>query len=245
MGQTRGIYVSIVLIMLMAPLVSSSISDDSRQRGGLDFNGAWVDSVEPEIHFEWWLDWSRDKDGNSIDDRLEWLILQPSEIQQQWWKRASPGSARVFIDYDHHPTDADISALQELNVEVTFRFSYLDTVAASAPFESILDPEGILSLPGVVMIEDLGLAEPNMHEAVPNMGVDAVWQDLGLDGTGAVIAVLDTGVRGDHEGLNDMDDDSFTCIDDPPDPLDPNPELIPAACDLNIIAFFDAVFTDP
>ena len=123
------------------------------------------------------------------------MILQPSEIQQQWWKRASPGSARVFIDYDHHPTDADISALQELDVEVTFRFSYLDTVAASAPFDSILDPEGILSLPGVVMIEDLGLAEPNMHEAVPNMGVDAVWQDLGLDGTGAVIAVLDTGVR--------------------------------------------------
>ena len=244
MGRTRGIYVSIVLIMLMAPLVSSSISDDSRQRGGLDFNGDWVDSVEPEIHFEWWLDWSRDKDGNSIDDRLEWLILQPSEIQQQWWKRASPGSARVFIDYDHHPTDADISALQELNVEVTFRFSYLDTVAASAPFESILHPDGILSLPGVVMIEDLGLAEPNMNEAVPNMGVNAVWQDLGLDGTGAVIAVLDTGVRGDHEGLNDMDDDPFTCIDDPPDPLDPNPEPIPADCDPKIIAFFDAVFTD-
>ena len=101
MGKTRGIYASIVLIMLISPLVSSSISDDSIQRGGLDFNGDWVASVEPEIHFEWWLDWSRDKDGNSIDDRLEWLILQPSEIQQQWWKRASPGSARVFIDYDH------------------------------------------------------------------------------------------------------------------------------------------------
>ena len=152
MGQTRGIYVSIVLIMLMAPLVSSSISDDSRQRGGLDFNGDWVSSVEPEIHFEWWLEWSRDKDGNSIDDRLEWLILQPSEIQQQWWKRALPGSARVFIDYNHHPTNADISALEELNVEVTFRFSYLDTVAASAPFNSILDPEGILSLPGVCLL---------------------------------------------------------------------------------------------
>ena len=87
MSQTRGIYVSIVLIMLMAPLVSSSISVDSSRRGGLDFNGDWVASVEPEIHFEWWLDWSRDKDGNSIDDRLEWLILQPSEIQNQWWKR--------------------------------------------------------------------------------------------------------------------------------------------------------------
>ena len=98
MGQTRGIYVSIVLIMLMAPLVSSSISVDSSRRGGLDFDGDWVASVEPDIHFEWWLDWSRDKDGNSVDDRLEWLILQPSEIQNQWWKRASPGNARVFID---------------------------------------------------------------------------------------------------------------------------------------------------
>ena len=110
--------------------------------------------------------------------------------------------------------------------------------------DSILGTDGILSLPGVVMIEDLGLAEPNMHQAVPNMGVDVVWNDLGLDGTGAVIAVLDTGVRGDHEGLNDMDDDPFTCIDEPPDPLDPNPEPIPADCDPKIIAFFDAVFTD-
>ena len=30
------------LIMLMAPLVSSSISVDSSRRGGLDFNGDWV-----------------------------------------------------------------------------------------------------------------------------------------------------------------------------------------------------------
>ena len=29
-----------------------------------------------------------------------------------------------FVDYDHHPTDADISALESLGVEVTFR---LDT----------------------------------------------------------------------------------------------------------------------
>ena len=75
MGQTRGIYVSIVLIMLMAPLVSSSISDDSRQRGGLDFNGGWVDSVAPEIHFGWWLDWSRDLDGTAFDERVGWVCL--------------------------------------------------------------------------------------------------------------------------------------------------------------------------
>jgi subtilisin family serine protease len=237
-------FASLALMMLLAPLVSSSISIESTIRGGLDTNGDWTSSVESEIHWNWWAHWSRDKNSNSIDDRLEWLIDQPEEKQRDWWRRAPEGYARIFVDYDHHPTDADILALERLGVEVSFRFKYLDTVSATAPLTSIIDPEGIRLLSGVVMIEDLGLAEPNMHEAVPNMGVNMVWEDLGLDGTGSVIAVLDTGVRGDHEGLNDMDDDPFTCIDDPPDPLDPNPEPLPADCDPKIIAFFDAVITD-
>ena len=57
-----------------------------------------------------------------------------------------------------------------------------------------------------------------MNEAVPNMGVDQVWSDFGFDGTGSVVAVLDTGVRGDHEGLNDMDDEPFTTGCEQPDP---------------------------
>ncbi|HJL63965.1 MAG TPA: S8 family serine peptidase [Candidatus Thalassarchaeaceae archaeon] len=244
MGERRAMFASLALMMLLAPLVSSSISIESTIRGGLDTNGDWTSSVESEIHWNWWAHWSRDKNSNSIDDRLEWLIDQPEEKQRDWWRRAPEGYARIFVDYDHHPTDADILALERLGVEVSFRFKYLDTVSATAPLTSIIDPEGIRLLSGVVMIEDLGLAEPNMHEAVPNMGVNMVWEDLGLDGTGSVIAVLDTGVRGDHEGLNDMDDDPFTCIDDPPDPLDPNPEPLPADCDPKIIAFFDAVITD-
>ena len=243
-GRRAALATAIVLLFLI-PLASSTIIAE-REPGGFDADGNWIVSVEHDVHPNWWLHWSRDKDGNELDDRLEWLLEQPAELQQDWWRRAPPGSARIFVDYNHHPTDADVSSLEELGVEVTFRFTYLDTVSATAPFDSILDPNGIRSLPGVVMVEDLGLAEPNMHEAVPNMGVDAVWQDLGLDGTGSVIAILDTGVRGDHEGLNDMDDDPFTCIDDPPepDPTDPTPPPVPADCDPKVIAFFDAVFTD-
>jgi MFS family permease len=154
------------------------------------------------------------------------------------------GSARVFVDYDHHPSDADVEELERLGVEVTFRPKYLDTVSATAPFETILSPYGIRSLPGVVMVEDLGLAEPHMNEAVPNMGVDQVWNDFGFDGTGSVVAVLDTGVRGDHEGLNDMDDEPFTtgCEQPDPDPLNPNPIFVD--CDPKIIAFYDAVLMD-
>ena len=239
-------FASLALLVLIAPLASSSISVEPSRQGGFDANGDWIPSVESDIHWNWWTHWSRDKDSNSLDDRLEWLIEQPEQTQRDWWKRAPEGSARIFVDYDHHPTDADVSALESLGVKVTFRFGYLNTVSGTSPIAPIIDEGGIRSLNGIVMVEDLGLAEVNMHEAVPNMGVDTVWEDFGLDGTGSVIAILDTGVRGDHEGLNDMDDDPFTCIDDPPepDPLDPDPQPIPADCDPKIIAFFDAVFTD-
>jgi len=239
-------FASLALLVLIAPLASSSISVEPSRQGGFDANGDWIPSVESDIHWNWWTHWSRDTDSNSLDDRLEWLIEQPEQTQRDWWKRAPEGSARIFVDYDHHPTDSDISALESLGVKVTFRFGYLNTVSGTSPIAPIIDEGGIRSLNGVVMVEDLGLAETNMHEAVPNMGVDTVWEDFGLDGTGSVIAILDTGVRGDHEGLNDMDDDPFTCIDDPPepDPLDPDPQPIPADCDPKIIAFFDAVFTD-
>jgi subtilisin family serine protease len=82
-----------------------------------------------------------------------------------------------------------------------------------------------------------------MNEAVPNMGVEQVWSQYGYDGTGVTIAVLDTGVRGDHEGLNDMDDElTMGCEQPEPDPLNPEPIFID--CDLKISAFYDAVVTD-
>ena len=242
-GRSSAIASALVLLFIL-PLAASSISPLEQGKGGLDADGKWTLSVESELHAEWWTHWSRDKDSDSLDDRLEWLLGQSVEVQQDWWRRAPEGSARIFVDYNHHPTDADVSALEELGVQVTFRPKYLDTVSATAPFSSILSENGILSLPGVVMIEDLGLAEPNMHEAAPNMGVDQVWNDFGFDGTGSVVAILDTGVRGDHEGLNDMDDEPFTmgCEQPDPDPTNPNP--IPIDCDPKIIAFYDSVFTD-
>ncbi len=243
MAGRRTLVASALILVLILPMAASTLLVD-KGRGGYDADGVWQDSVELSLHHEWWLDWSRDKDGDSIDDRLEWLLEQPVEFQEDWWRRAPTGHARVFIDYDHQPSDADVEALQDLGVIVTFRAKYLDTVAASIPLELISEESPLFDLRGLVMLEDLGLAEPHMNEANPNMGVNEVWDTFGFDGTGVTVAVLDTGVRGDHEGLNDMDDDPFTCVDDPPDPLDPNPDPIPADCDPKIKAFYDAVYTD-
>ena len=238
----HGIIASVLILVLLLPIATSSFNME-RGRGGYDADGVWTESVELALHHQWWLDWSRDADHDFVDDRIEWLLEQPVDVQQDWWRKAGPEQARVFIDYDHQPTDADVEALTKLGVEVTLRAHYLDTVAATIPLELLQDPATLLSLSGLVMIEDLGLAEPHMNEAVPTMGVDDVWNDFGFTGTGVTIAILDTGIRGDHEGLNDLDDDRFTCIDDPPDPLDPNPDPIPADCDPKITAFYDAVYT--
>ncbi|MEC8878441.1 MAG: S8 family serine peptidase, partial [Candidatus Thermoplasmatota archaeon] len=55
-------------------------------------------------------------------------------------------------------------------------------------------------------------AEPQMHEAVPAMGVNLAWE-MGFDGTGVTVAIVDTGVDGAHVGLDDQDDNPLT--DDP------------------------------
>ena len=239
----RTLVASALILVLILPMAASTLLVNEG-RGGYDADGVWTESVELPLHHEWWLDWSRDKDHDSIDDRLEWLLEQPVDFQEDWWRRAPAGHARVFIGFDHHPSDADVSALESMGVIVTFRATYLDTLAASIPLELIGVESPLFELSGLVMLEDLGLAEPHMNEANPNMGVNDVWAEYGFDGTGVTIAVLDTGVRGDHEGLNDMDDDPFTCVDEPPNPLDPNPDPIPADCDPKVKAFYDAVYTD-
>ncbi len=223
-------------------MTASEISPKS-DRGGYDAAGEWQPRNSLEIHDEWWIDWSRDANRDRIDDRLAWLLTQPIEVNSEWWKRAEPGHARIFIDYDHHPSTADVEALEELGVTVTMRPIYLDSLIATVPIDIIHPKSILLELPGVVMLEDLGLAETHMNEAVPNMGVEQVWSEYGYDGTGVTIAVLDTGVRGDHEGLNDMDDElTIGCEQPEPDPLNPNP--IEIDCDPKISAFFDAVVTN-
>ena len=242
MASSRRVVALLILATLIIPMTASEISPRN-DRGGMDAAGEWQPRNSLEIHDEWWQDWSRDANQDKIDDRLAWLLTQPTDVSSQWWKRADFGYARVFVDYDHHPSTADVEALEEFGVTVTMRPLYIDSLIATVPINLIHPDSTLFELPGIVMLEDLGLAETHMNEAVPNMGVEQVWSQYGYDGTGVTIAVLDTGVRGDHEGLNDMDDElTIGCEQPEPDPLNPEPIFID--CDLKISAFYDAVVTD-
>ena len=148
----------------------------------------------------WWDVYSRDKNHDGISDFLTWKL-------QQCDRFFDAGEARVFVRYDHHPTDDDVQRLEENGIEVTFRAQYIDMVSTTMPRDVI---EEVADWEGVVMLDDVGKAEPHMHEAVPALGVDDVWQNHGIYGEGISIAIVDTGVDNAHVGLDDMDDNQFT-----------------------------------
>ena len=161
-------------------------------------------AVPPEVGLEppWWEIYSRDKDRNGISDLLEWKLAQEDRF-------FSPGEARIFVRYDHHPVDSDVARLEAAGATVTLRAQYLDLLGTTMP--RALVPQ-VAYWEGVVMLDDIGKAEPQMHEAVPMMGVNLAWE-LGFDGTGVTVAIVDTGVDGAHVGLDDQDDNPLT--DDP------------------------------
>ena len=161
----------------------------------------------------WWSNYSRDKDRDGISDVLEWKLQQGNRFFDS-------DSARVFIRYNHHPTDSDIEKLENLGIEVTYRAQYIDLVATTMPRNLVYL---VSTWNGVVMLDDIGKAVPHMNEAVPAMGVNQVWENYGIYGEGISIAIVDTGVDNAHVGLDDMDDNQFTMDD------------------LKVVAYYDAV----
>ena len=166
----------------------------------------------PNYEVNWWDIYSRDKDRDGISDVLIWKIGQGEKF-------FNPGEARVFVRYDHHPNDYDVQRLEDAGIEVTFRAQYIDLLATTMPRDMIFE---VANWDGVVMLDDIGKAEPHMATAVPTMGVDDVWNNHGIYGEGISIAIVDTGVNNAHVGLDDFDGNPFTN-------------------DLKVAAYYDAV----
>lgn len=59
----------------------------------------------------------------------------------------------------------------------------------------------IRALPGVVAVHRAPVHEPTLGASVPLIAADQLWADLGYDGTGIVIAVIDTGIDYTHAAL--------------------------------------------
>ena len=126
----------------------------------------------------------------------------------------------MIVDFDHTPTEEDQAMLErEVEFQTQFRYWLIDSIAGSVELSRIHE---IIDLPGVVFVELDGVLGIQMEEVVPVHGVDLVWQDTGYTGEGVTMAIIDTGIDGNHTALDDLDDDNMT--DDP-----------------KIVAFYDAI----
>ncbi|MEK9909169.1 MAG: S8 family serine peptidase [Candidatus Thalassarchaeaceae archaeon] len=164
---------------------------------------------------DWWEDTPMDKDGDYIHDAI-WIAAQNNHYQYL----DENGRISVIVDFDHTPTEYDQKMLEnELDFQTQFRYWLIDSIAGTVELDRIYD---LVQLPGVVFIELDGRLEVQMEDVVPAHGVDLVWQDTGYTGAGVTMAIIDTGIDGNHTALDDLDDDNST--DDP-----------------KVIAFYDAI----
>ena len=204
--RTRLIAFSILGMMLVPALAAALPAVSNPQQ---------ISNTYAEQIGEWWEDTSMDRDGDYLHDAI-WIAAQNNHYEYL----DDAGRISVIVDFDHTPTEADQAMLEwEVGFQTQFRYWLIDSIAGTVELSLI---HNLLELPGVVFIELDGILEIKMEDVVPAHGVDLVWQDTGYTGAGVTMAIIDTGIDGNHSGLDDLDDDNSTN-------------------DTKVIAFYDAI----
>lgn len=149
-----------------------------------------------------WQDFSRDRNGNGVDDLID---------------DSSDHLHSIIIVFDDQPTDQDVKNIESLNLNVWYRAKYNPYLLVRDVTKSQINI--IKYIWNVRMVELNPTMEPLLDDSVKGLkarptdlaedGVKYhdVWEELGYNGTGVNIAILDTGVNDiDHESLDDQDD---------------------------------------
>ena len=169
-------------------------------------------STEP-LEEGWWVETTVDRDGNGIGDMIEVHQKNPYFLD-------ADKTLPLIVDFDHTPGQEEISMLTtKVNFKHQWTLEGIDALAGRMPVGDIITAS---QLPGVVMLELDGILEVTNGDAAVLHGVDTVWQDTGYDGAGSTVAIIDTGIDGNHSSLDDQDDD-------------------PTTNDPKVIAFYDPV----
>jgi len=163
----------------------------------------------------WWDDTLMDRDGNHLHDALDIALQQGLFIEE--------GRISVLVDFDHTPTVEDERSLIEaVDFEPRFRFHHIDIISGWVPVVNIVE---VLEVPGVVFLTHNSEVRVLMDGSRAEHHVEPQVWDMGYDGSGVAVAIIDTGIDGTHLGLDDFDDD-------------------PTTYDPKIIGFYDAI-NDP
>ena len=188
------------LVIWIAPLliatipVSADVETDSEPRG-------------------WWNDTTLDRNQNRIGDMVELHKENPIFLDKD-------NTLPLIIDFYYIPGQDEIDMLEKhVDYKHQFILHGIDALAGRVPVSELLT---LRELPGVVMIELDGILTIANNDARIGHGVDMTFAETGYDGSGTTVAIIDTGLDGNHSSLDDQDDDPTT--DDP-----------------KILGFYDAV----
>ncbi|MAR42380.1 MAG: hypothetical protein CMA43_04270 [Euryarchaeota archaeon] len=160
-------------------------------------------SIDTPQESEWWEHTNMDHDGDYIHDAI-WKAAKSEHYDYV----DENGRISVIVDFDHTPTAEDQKMLEDsVGFETQFRYWLIDSMAGTISLDIIHE---LVRLPGVVFVELDGRLEVQMNDVNGIHGVDMVWQDTGYTGEGVTMAIIDTGIDGNHSGLDDLDDDNST-----------------------------------
>lgn len=165
-----------------------------------------------------------DANANKIDDRIDAVAANGwnhAFVNQDPTRRMrigveNPGNViyAIYVGYDHPPTSMDETLLAATGVTMVWPFRNIPYIESRATLAQI---QAITALPGVTRVEAVPVDYVSNHygsrvvrardshgltKADNGVLFPSVHQQFGFDGTGIVIAILDTGVNDDVDALN-------------------------------------------
>ena len=183
----------------------------------------------------WWINFATDKDANGMEDSLQYMIDGQKESHSATAILGNDGrmTTAIIVGYSWHPGETDLLKLKEVLIQHGweeegswfFPVEYIDSVVIDhVPVSSLIE---IWQQDGVIMIEEQDKIVSYLSIATRGSKVrdsdvyDETLRDFGYDGSGVVIAVLDSGVDNEHFSLDDFSDDNNDNEKQPDDLSDP------------------------
>jgi subtilisin family serine protease len=193
------------------------------------------DAGSPVEDVNWWFNYWYDLDSDGMDDRLQRIITGDTESVSLSQITGEDGrkTVAIVIDYSWHAGQSDEEALMAILADHGwhregswfFPMEILDSIVVDhVPISALIE---IWQLNGVVMVEQQNVIIPFLSEATRGSKVrdssiyDETMRDFGYDGSGVVIAVIDSGVDNEHFSLDDFSDDNTDNTNEPNDLADP------------------------
>lgn len=160
-----------------------------------------------------------------VELQSEPIAAYQAKVHQGLMRSDTMHQKKLAVEQDQFAT-----AAKKLNVKLDKQYKHVfNGYSLQIPANQV---EDLLDLPGVKAIYEniivhatpIDSITPNMNISAPHIGSNYYW-DLGFDGTGIKVGVLDTGIDYNHPSLAEAYKGGYDFVDNDDDPMEtpPNP----------------------